>query len=157
MYGWMLKVQLKGLKIQLSIVYFTRPTYGWISIKMTSKNYQIIFVYIFRISCVLFFCIEAYLCLHSYLYSNLTTRTLKLKQEERILPEICITSMGISPEFQKLHNLSKAEYIDGKWKIEGFTEEELYKSISVKLHELIMVGKLHLGTTMTNLVLNFNL
>ena len=47
--------------------------------------------------------------------------------------------MGISPEFKKLHNLSKTEYIDGKWKIEGFTEEELYKSISVKLHELIKV------------------
>ena len=52
--------------------------------------------------------------------------------------------MGISPEFKKLHNLSKTEYIEGKWKIEGFTEEELYKSISVKLHELIKVGKLHL-------------
>ena len=117
---------------------------GGVSIGMNSKNYHKIFIYIFRISCVLFFCIEAYLCLHSYLFSNLTTRTLKLKQEERILPEICITSMGISPEFKKLHNLSKTEYIDGKWKIEGFTEEELYKSISVKLHELIRVGKLHL-------------
>ena len=125
---------------------------------MNSKNYKIISIYLFRISCVVFFCIEAYLCLHSYLYSNLTTKTLKLKQEERILPEICITTTGISPEFRKSYNLSKTEYIEGKWKIQDFNEEELYNYISVKLHELIKVGWImDKGPKFRKLVLDTNL
>ena len=81
-----------------------------------------------------------------------------MKQEERILPEICITTTGISPEFRKSNNLSKTEYIDGKWKILGFNEEELYNYISVKLHELIKVGRImDKGPKFRKLVLGTNL
>ena len=107
---------------------------------MNAVRTYIIFLYIFRLACLAFFLLEVFLCLTSYLFNNVSTKTLHKRQEDKIWPEICVTAYDFSyAEFNTSLNISFEEYKNGRWKIDGMNEEDLFNELAPKLSDLIKV------------------
>ena len=118
----------------------------WTNSLKTSKCIQnkdtmkklIIIAYIFRLSCLLIFLYQAWLSFVGFSEKKTFSDQKFVRQEMYPLPLICITTEEFHySSFNNTFQITNDEYVEGKWKVDGLTERELWDFLSPKLPDLI--------------------
>lgn len=104
----------------------------------------IIIAYIFRFSCLLIFLYQAWISFDGFLEKKTFSNQKFVRQESFPFPSICITTEGFQYEsFNNSFQITNDEYAEGKWKVNGLTEKELWDFLSPKLPNLITKVVIH--------------
>ena len=104
----------------------------------------IIIAYIFRFSCLFIFLYQAWISFDGFLEKNTFSNQKFVRQESFPLPSICITTEGFQYDsFNNSFQITNNEYAEGKWKVNGLTEKELWDFLSPKLPNLIKGVVIH--------------
>ena len=98
----------------------------------------VIIAYIFRFSCLFIFLYQAWTSFDGFLEKKTFSNQKFVRQESFPFPLICITTEEFQYDsFNNSFQITNDEYRDGKWKVNGLTEKELWDFLSPKLRNLI--------------------
>ena len=76
-------------------------------------------------------------CLQKFLQQNTVTRDLTQNQELHPRPELCLSYLSKLITGTNITNMTNKEYRQGNWRIQGFSEEELFDKISPNFEDLV--------------------
>ena len=94
--------------------------------------------YLFRFSCLVIFIYQAWISFEDFFEKRTFSNSRFSKQENVSLPQVCISTGGLEYDsFNNSLNISMDEYEDGKWKVAGYSEKEIWNFISPRLTDLI--------------------
>ena len=108
-----------------------------------------VIAYLFRFSCLVIFIYQAWISFEDFFEKRTFSNSRFSEQENVSLPQVCISTNGLEYDsFNNSLNISMDEYKDGKWKITGYSEKEIWNFISPRLSDLI--NRLNVYKTLQN-------